>query len=140
MERWIAIEDHPDYEVSSLGRVRNKKTGRCLEPQMNREYGYLRVALNGQRYYVHRLVAAAFLDCDITGLDINHVDGNKLNNAIWNIEVCTRSRNVQHAFNTGLKFPAVTRVVRCKYCKCRYEYDWCEGKDDNFFCAYAEHR
>ena len=138
-EHWIIINDHPDYEVSNLGKVRNKRTGRLLEPQLNREYGYLRVCLNSQRYYIHRLVAAAFFDCNLKGLDVNHIDGNKLNNAIWNLEICTRKENIRHAFDTGLKFPSVMKVVRCKYCKCRYEYDICEGKSDDFYCAFAEH-
>lgn len=64
MEKWLTIRNHPDYEVNNLGDVRNKKTNRILKPQLNRTDGYYRVALNGKRYYVHRLVADAFFDGD----------------------------------------------------------------------------
>ena len=86
MEKWLTIRNHPDYEVNNLGDVRNKKTNRILKPQLNRTDGYYRVALNGKRYYVHRLVADAFFDGDHDKIDVNHIDGNRLNNKlpIWN--------------------------------------------------------
>lgn len=90
MESWLTIVNHPNYEVSSLGNVRNKRTGRMLLPQLNYQHGYLRVCIDGKRYYVHRLVASVFYDGDIDGKDVNHIDGNKRNNAIWNLEICTR--------------------------------------------------
>ncbi len=145
-EHWITVKDHPDYIVSSLGRVINKKSGRFMTPQLNREHGYLRVYLDGKKYYVHRLVATAFFDCDPTGLDVNHKDGDKLNNAVWNLEWCTRKENIRHALRTGLRHASPNKnydkddkIITCRECTCRYEYDWCEDKPDNFFCAFAEH-
>lgn len=136
---WIDVEQNNNYEVSNLGNVRNKRTGKILKPLPNREGGYYRVSINNKRHYIHRLVANAFYDGDITGKDVNHIDGDKRNNAIANLEICTRKENIQHAFINGLKFPSSVRVVRCKFCKHRYDYDICQGKEDSFFCANGEH-
>jgi HNH endonuclease len=71
--------------------------------------GYLRVKIHtsdGRRTLsVHRLVANAFYDCDLSVHEINHIDGDKQNNFIWNLEVCTRSENMLHAFTHGLAKP-----------------------------------
>ena len=85
-EIWLDIRDHPNYEVSNVGRVRNKKTNRLLKPVLNREGGYYRVSLNGIRYYIHRLVADAFFDGDHRDMDVNHIDGDRLNNNLSNLE------------------------------------------------------
>lgn len=137
MERWIVIEDHPNYEVSSCGRVRNRRTGRILVPQLNK--GYERVNLDGQHCYIHRLVAIAFYDSHDTSLQINHIDGDRRNNNVYNLEWCTSRENIRHAVENGLMFPSKIKVVRCKYCKYRYEFDICEDKDDGFYCGYGEH-
>lgn len=109
MERWLPIFDFPDYEVSSLGRIRNIKTGRLMRTYQNSR-GYVVVCLrkNKQQYTkrVHRLVAEAFYDCDdicIDDLDVNHIDGCKTNNFVGNLEFCTRQENIKHAFDNGLK-------------------------------------
>lgn len=60
MERWITIENHPDYEVSSLGRVRNSRTGRILSTHLNN--GSRRLKLDGKPCYVSRLLADTFDD------------------------------------------------------------------------------
>lgn len=139
-ECWVDVKDTDNYEVSNMGRVRNKKTGRILKPQLNRDGGYHRVNINAQHRYVHRLVADSFYDCDITNKDVNHIDGNKHNNALPNLEICSRKENIQHAFINGLKYPSVLRVVRCKFCKNRYDFDICVDKPDDFFCSYGERR
>lgn len=96
---WKVIEEFPLYEVSDMGYVRNKKTQRelALTIQPN---GYIRVNLrkNQQSYsqYVHRLVALAFVEGDRT-LEVNHIDGNKQNNAAANLEWVTHKRNMRHA-------------------------------------------
>ena len=140
MEKWLTIRNHPDYEVNNLGDVRNKKTNRILKPQLNRTDGYYRVALNGKRYYVHRLVADAFFDEDHDKIDVNHIDGNRLNNKLSNLEWCTRKENIRHAYINGLKYPTVVRVVRCKFCVHRNEDDFCASRPDDFFCSDGERR
>lgn len=140
MERWIVIEDYPDYEVSDYGNVRNRRTGRILKPQLNRDGGYLRVNLGNVHCYIHRLVAEAFCGGRHIGLDVNHINGNKYDNSARNLEWCTRKANIRHAFDNGQKFPAIVNPVRCRDCRLRYMYEWCLDKSDDFYCAYGEGR
>jgi hypothetical protein len=110
MEIWIEIPDFPDYEISSDGRIRNKNSGKIIKPQET-SGGYMQVTLyknrDSKRYNrsVHQLVAYTFYDVDKPGLDINHQDGRKFNNAVSNLEFLTRSENLKHAYNNGLKVP-----------------------------------
>lgn len=107
MELWLVIPDFPNYEVSSHGRVRNRITGRILKPTLAK--GYPRVVLCNNLVYkpftVHRLVADVFFDGDHSSLQVNHIDGNKLNNFIGNLEWVTVSENLKHAYKIGLKKP-----------------------------------
>lgn len=106
-EEWRSVPGFEGrYEVSSLGRVRNVKRRRLLLPSRSTT-GYLAVTLFGgsvrkQSFKVHRLVLMAFSGQQDTRLDVNHLDGNKLNNALANLEWCSRSENMHHAFATGL--------------------------------------
>ena len=111
--RIVTIDDYGDkYVVSSLGRIRNNDTGQIVKAHEVKG-GYLRVNLyprgdakhGGKRHLVHRIVAFAFLYDDyIEGVttDVNHIDGNKHNNAVENLEWCTREHNIQHANKMGL--------------------------------------
>lgn len=137
-EFWLDLKFNSDYEVSSLGRVRKKCNGRILQMHKNRPDGYWRVSIDGRHYYVHRLVADTFYDGHHDGLDVNHIDGNKDNNTLPNLEWCTRSYNIQHAFDNGLKYQNVIKVVRCAFCKHRYEYDICFDKPDSFYCGFGQ--
>lgn len=111
VEEWREIEDYPAYQVSNLGRVKRLAGKGCKKERILKKYpnncGYLRVRLsqNGEskQFFVADLVANAFLGPRPDGLDINHIDGNKQNNAAANLEYCTRSENIRHAFSTGLR-------------------------------------
>lgn len=115
MELWIQSKEFPVYEVSSDGRVRNSKTGRIMRTAANSK-GYPHVCLHENNVQhtraVHRLVADAFYDGDHEGLDVNHIDGDKTNNHVYNLEWCTRQQNLQHAYETGLKPPLRRTKVR----------------------------
>lgn len=99
-ERWKDIDGYDGaYQVSDLGRVRSLKFGRVkvLRPGNNGNE-YLRVNLsNGgkiKRFYIHRLVAQAFIkNDDETKIYINHIDECKQNNRLWNLEYCTAQYN-----------------------------------------------
>lgn len=100
------------YRVSSLGRVRGgpmlRHTARgCNKVQVN-PFGYERVSLTGfdqklRPYWVHRLVAEAFVGPRPAGMQVNHKDGIKRNNAADNLEYCTPGENIRHAVRAGLK-------------------------------------
>lgn len=84
IERWVAVRDHPNYEVSNCGQVRRTKDRKILKQSVNQTGGYLRVALDRKKYYVHRLVASSFgLGSD--GSDVRHLDGDHLNNSLPNL-------------------------------------------------------
>lgn len=84
-EVWVEIRDDPDYEVSNHGNVRRKRDRRLLSQSLNKPGGYLQVALHRRRHCVHRLVFSSFFET-CTDAPIVHIDGNKQNNFIGNLE------------------------------------------------------
>jgi hypothetical protein len=99
-EIWKTIEGH-NYEVSNFGRIRNKKTKRISKLEIH-DGRYYRVKLNNRNYKVHRLVALYFIPNPDNKPEINHKDGNKLNNCVDNLEWCTPEENMIHALEKGL--------------------------------------
>lgn len=109
-EVWKPVNDYEKrYSVSNKGRVYSHKSKRCLKPFEN-EKGYLSIELwcdyKRKVVKVHRLVAETFLENPLLRKEVNHKDGNKRNNVVENLEWCTRSENLLHAYATGLKKPA----------------------------------
>lgn len=100
---WKVIEGHENYSISDTGVVKNNTNGKILKP-FETYNKYLRVNLNGKYLRIHLLVANAFLqnrkgDCN----QINHIDGNKANNNVSNLEWCTAKENIRHAHAIGIK-------------------------------------
>lgn len=96
---WKKIFD--DYEVSEVGTIRNIKTKHIIKQFIGRD-GYVRTQIAGKTRLVHRIVAMAFLPI-VDGKDfVNHIDGKKENNAVENLEWCTRSENQRHAYAYNL--------------------------------------
>ena len=96
MEVWIDAVGFPSHEVSTWGNVRNRKTGRVLKPFADR-YGYLRLSLgNTDNVYIHKLVCESFygpkpeLDSQV-----NHIDCNRQNNHVLNLQWCSPSENIR---------------------------------------------
>lgn len=99
-EEWTDIKDYEDtYQVSSLGRVRNKNTHRILTHGLNKN-GYHRVNLYNESgmksKFVHRLVAEAFIPNTDNKPEVNHIDEDKNNNSVDNLNWMTRSENVNY--------------------------------------------
>lgn len=100
-EYYVQSKEYPNYEVSNLGNIRNRKTG-TIRKLTNRN-GYRKIRINNKDINVHKMVGETFFEGDHTGLEINHKDGNKANNTVNNLEWVTASENVKHAYRTGLK-------------------------------------
>lgn len=95
------------YYINEYGEIKNEKTHNKLKGNLTREgYHYYRLSVNGKkyRYYTHRLVAEYFLNFDKNDKTkvINHLDGNKSNNFYKNLEICTHSNNINHAYKNNL--------------------------------------
>ena len=103
-EKWKDI-DGSNYEVSTLGKVRHKKTGRIVNGTKN-EKGYIRTTMNifgrSKSVKYHRLVAKAFIPNPNNLPEVNHKNGNKEDNSVYNLEWVTHEQNVKHAFENGL--------------------------------------
>jgi hypothetical protein len=106
-----------EYAISNLGNVYSLifksrhgtfKRQKLLKPNISKS-GYFSFALGSQkdglmkRYLLHRLVALTFLPNPNNKPIVNHIDGDKSNNAVSNLEWCTVSENEIHAHKTGLK-------------------------------------
>lgn len=99
-EEWKDVIDYLDlYQVSNLGRIKSMKTGRILKNIRNIE-GYLTINLfkdgEGTNLRVHRLVAQAFIPNPENKPEVNHIDENKTNNRVDNLEWVTRGENNTH--------------------------------------------
>lgn len=99
VETFVKVEGFEKYEVSNLGRVRNVKSGRILKPRLRRD-GYLEHLLyknNKQKHLLlHRILATAFVDNPEGKPYVNHIDENKTNNDLSNLEWCTKRENNIH--------------------------------------------
>jgi hypothetical protein len=121
-EVFVGIEGFSGYEVSNYGRVKSvdrvvtdtkgrKKPikGQLIKGSNNGgEHDYLFVKIRNdkgvlEKRYIHRLVGMAFLANPLNKPQINHINGDRQNNEVDNLEYATASENMQHAYDTGLK-------------------------------------
>lgn len=129
-EIWKDIEEYEGlYQISNLGRVRSlnhfrenrqggyEQKGRIRKIYNSKTYSYIRLSKNGKTktYTIHKLVANVFLEKVKGKKYINHIDGNKHNNKINNLEWCTSSENQKHALTTGLrnKNARAIKIMQC---------------------------
>lgn len=125
-EIWRSIKDHPMYCVSNAGRVisykdphlgifsrdenplrvRHDGEPTLLKPKEHRlGYFYVYLTEPGQKlekHYIHRLVADAFIPNPQNKPEVNHINGDKKCNYVFNLEWCTHKENMEHARRTGL--------------------------------------
>ena len=101
MEKYKDIAGYENlYQVTTWGRVWSVRKNCFVTPEITKK-GYLRVYLYDQtgrrkHYKVHRLVASAFIPIPDGKYQVNHIDGNKVNNSITNLEWVTDAENKEH--------------------------------------------
>ena len=110
----IIIENQvTNYSVSSDGQIRNDVRNTLLKQQT--DYGYktviIRINKKPKKFRVHRLVALMFIPNEENKPYVNHIDGNRSNNNVSNLEWCTPQENTIHAVATGLMPPSVVRAI-----------------------------
>lgn len=94
-EVWRPVPFAPEYEVSSFGRVKNE-FGRILKGNIKHGYHYVNIR-SLRDYRVHRLVALVFIPNPNNLPIVNHLDHNRLNNKVDNLEWCTQKDNVLYS-------------------------------------------
>lgn len=119
IEIWKEVDGfNGDYLISNFGNLKSRKYNKekllSLTPNL---YGYIEKQLYKEsRYYtkkIHRLVAEAFIP-NLNNLpQVNHIDGNKQNNCVSNLEWCTSLENVHHRYEVLHKFRSSDKKVIC---------------------------
>jgi hypothetical protein len=117
-EIWKEVKGHEGvYEVSNLGLVRSLprteksnvgervRNGKVLSSRNTKGYKSVVLCKDGRQtfVYVHRLVAQIFIPNPENKPEVNHIDGDKTNNEVENLEWCTKSENQKHSYANGLK-------------------------------------
>ena len=118
-EEWREIKGYEGYyEVSNIGNIRsieryvnskNKsiafKKAKSIKSSKRGDYISVKLSRENEEktFSVHRLVALMFIPNPENKLEVNHIDGNKLNNFFSNLEWCTRSENEIHSYKNGLQ-------------------------------------
>lgn len=104
-ERFEVIERSPNYEVSSLGRIRNRRSGQIVTTSLNHATGYVGINLpiDGRRRHasLHRLVAEYFLEDYQHSRVVRHIDQDTSNNAANNLEMLLRSCKTTTSWKKG---------------------------------------
>lgn len=105
--RWVPIKGFPNHEVSGLG-IRNKHTKLLMKPVYRQGSDYPAVSIKNGRdilknKYIHLLIARNLIPNPDGYPVVNHKDGNHHNYSLDNLEWCSYSQNLQHAYDTGLR-------------------------------------
>lgn len=103
-KKFIYEGQETDYSVSTEGEVRKDTTNYILSQSSQQDYKFVGLIINGKqkRMRVHRMVALTFIDNPDNKPYVNHINGNRSDNNVENLEWVTPSENTQHAVNTGL--------------------------------------
>ena len=149
MEEWKAIKEYPDYMASNTGKIKSlkRKNEIILKPATTRKgKGYYMIILckhGGIKYFlIHRLIAECFIPNPENKPQVNHIDGNKKNNFVENLEWCTSSENIKHTYDILHRKPNSPNINRkgilsTKYIKIN-QIDIKTGKIINTFYGSCE--
>ena len=131
-EIWKNVPDYPNYFVSNTGKIKSIHKNslgikELILKQYTDRYGYLYVRLSRKilnkkaeytNFKVHRLVAMCFLDNYSNNLQVNHIDENKLNNNLSNLEMCSNKYNCRYGSRrTKLAKPVIQETLDGKFVK-----------------------
>lgn len=156
MDKWFKIKDFENYEVNSIGEVKSlprewiagsgsvRRHNGIILKYIRTKKGYLTVGLyNGgvkKMVKVHRIVATSFIPNPDNKPEVNHIDGDKYNNSISNLEWVTSLENNRHARENGLMKRnecgdnSIRRILYERdVISIREEYSKYEGIKDRFF-------
>lgn len=105
MSEIVRLKEFPHYGVTKDGRVYSYHNNMFMKtPCMKSGYPEVKLNENGKRTVraVHRLIAVTFIPNPLNKREVNHINGDKIDNSVENLEWVTPKENINHAFNTGL--------------------------------------
>jgi hypothetical protein len=117
------IQGFENYEVDELGQIwslpkKTRKGVRMIKPLKHPKTGYMYVDLCNdgkvKKFTVHRLVALNLIINPEDKPQVNHINGDKTDNRVVNLEWCTRSENQKHSINIGLRSAKGVKNSQCK--------------------------
>jgi hypothetical protein len=103
-EIWVPVIGFSNYSVSNMGRVYSHKYKRILVLRKRPDFGFdaqLRNRISRKVFRIHRLVAIHFIPNPKNLLEIDHKDNDRSNNAVSNLQWCTRSENIKWSYERG---------------------------------------
>lgn len=127
-EIWKDIKGYEGlYQISNFGNVKSlnyRRLGFSKNLSLIKEpHGYFQVRFKNKTFKIHRLVAETFIPNPENKPQVNHIDGNKLNNNVENLEWCTAQENIIHAFKIGLKKPTSKKGIESPHNRKINQYD-----------------